>query len=640
MCEAGLSILITAICCATTFCDAASKPGNVFLEGETTRIALPENLSGVSGVWRALDDRLRPVSSGSFGEEDLWIDAALPGIGWYRIEFTAAEGETTAYTTAAVLKALAAQPHADTPVALDVAMSWVPPENPADWEACARLAAMAGVRMTRDRLRWRDVQPEPDEVVENTKYDLAARIQLSHGLHVLQTFHDSPSFTWRDESDRGRAPSDLRHTFRFCRDMAIKFRDTVQVWEPWNEGNADNFGGHTIDELCTHQKAAYLGFRAGNPGIAVCWNPLGGINTVPLCKGILLNETWPYFDVYTIHSYDWPHDFERLWAPARDAASGREIWVTEADRGMKADPGSAAGDFFHADAQRKAEFMAHAIATSLYAGASRYFHFILSQYMEQQHSVQFGLLREDLTPRMSYVALAAAGRLLAEAECFGRVHTDNSDLYVIAFRARPGGKTRDVLVAWTEKRVDWPERGSAAAEWQVPEDCRVESVWDYLGRPLDGTPTRAGSAATYFVLRKGEAGKLELHPPPPPAPRRPGKACPVVLQLHAPEAPVVKRMNGWTHEHDRKMKPGTYSLAVYAYNFSDRPLGGKITAEVPQGGFRCDPAWGEVHIPPMQRKAFQLRLTVPEGVEEDSWIQLRGDFGVAGKPVLAFHAVP
>ena len=57
--------------------------------------------------------------------------------------------------------------------------------------------------------------------------------------------------------------------------MAERFHGKVIAWEPWNEGNAGNFGGYTLDELCTIQKAAYLGFKAGDPALTVCWNPLG-----------------------------------------------------------------------------------------------------------------------------------------------------------------------------------------------------------------------------------------------------------------------------------------------------------------------------------------------------------------------------
>ena len=78
--------------------------------------------------------------------------------------------------------------------------------------------------------------------------------------------------------------------------------------------------------------------------------------------------------------------------------------------------------------------MAQSYASSLHAGANRHFHFILGQYGEG--NIQFGLLRHDLTPRPSYVALAAVGRLLAGARCLGRYPIDGKpDVRVIAFRA-------------------------------------------------------------------------------------------------------------------------------------------------------------------------------------------------------------
>jgi len=52
-------------------------------------------------------------------------------------------------------------------------------------------------------------------------------------------------------------------------------------------------------------------------------------------EGVLANGTWPYFDTYNIHSYDWSDGYADLWAPAREAAAGRSLWITEADRGTK-----------------------------------------------------------------------------------------------------------------------------------------------------------------------------------------------------------------------------------------------------------------------------------------------------------------
>ncbi|MCL5282960.1 MAG: hypothetical protein M1376_24005 [Planctomycetes bacterium] len=44
--------------------------------------------------------------------------------------------------------------------------------------------------------------------------------------------------------------------------MGQRYEGRVLAWEPWNEANIAMFGGHTIDEMSTHQKAAYLAFKA------------------------------------------------------------------------------------------------------------------------------------------------------------------------------------------------------------------------------------------------------------------------------------------------------------------------------------------------------------------------------------------
>ena len=58
-------------------------------------------------------------------------------------------------------------------------------------------------------------------------------------------------------------------------------------------------------------------------------------------------------------------------------------------------------------------------ALAIHEGAQAVFYFMLPHYVEGQ--TQFGVLRPDLTPRPAFVALAAAGRLLADAKPLGQV---------------------------------------------------------------------------------------------------------------------------------------------------------------------------------------------------------------------------
>jgi len=628
-----------SLCCSI----AASDSGAVFLEGESVRVPRPDTLE--IAAWRALDDRLTEVATGAWAQDDEKVDLATLPVGWYRIEFLDASSTIIGFTTAAVLAPLAEMPPPDSPVAVDVAMSWVPERNPEVWDVCARLAKMAGVTMARDRLRWQEIQPERDApLLSDTRYDQTANLQREHGLRLLQVFHDSPPWAWANDKGRGRIPTDLRDTYCFCRDIAAHFEGRVQAWQPWNEGNVRNFGGHTMDELCSHQKAAYLGFHADNPKATICWAPMAGVHTESHYNAIIANAALPYFDVFTFHSYDWCHSYPELRTWAIKAAQGKSIWVTECDRGITADPDSPVGDLTHEMERLKAEFITQSIVSSLATGVSRHFHFILPQYMEQNNTVQFGLLRHDNTPRMGYVTLATAGRFLAGAKYLGRAgDTAQPDVYVFAFRARPDGVARDVLVAWTEAPVDWPERGRAVADFALDADVQPVGVWDYMGRPLEtALPRRLTSAPVFIVLPKGTAQALALQTLPPVAPAPVEPAAPVVLQLYAPDMPLREHSHNWSYKYDRTMNSGENEITIAAYHFGEGTATGVFKLAALPSGWHCEPDMWEATLEPMQRHDQTLRLHIPEGgISEDAgaWLHFEGDFGAAGKPRLAFRVM-
>jgi hypothetical protein len=344
------------------------------------------------------------------------------------------------------------------------------------------------------------------------------------------------------------------------------------------------------------------------------------------------------------HTYDPPHTYLENWEPAREAACGRPLWITESDRGIKHATGGPWFDLSPLDERLKAEFMAQSYASSLFAGAARHFHFILGNYQESWNGVQFGLLRLDLTPRPAYVALAAVGRLLAGARCLGRFPppAGEPDAHVIAFRASPDGRERDVLVAWAEKPVEWPEKGKTTAAWSLPEGVVVEEVFDYLGRPRGrDVPDRLRSAPTFVCLRAGDAEKLPLEPPPRPHPRREGVPSPIVLQLDFPDgAAEAFSERPWSHGFERTFKGEEVGLCVFAYNFGGGPARGRIAVESIPEGWALAPASWEVEIPPMERVRCEARLRVSaaaRGAFPESWVKLRGEFAGAGRPVLAFR---
>lgn len=607
---------------------AIDHPGNVFLLGEQVTVKLPRELSAKTTQWQALDDKGSVVGHGQSNLNEQTIRIGALGIGWYRINFLDSDGKVLDWTTAAVLSRLSEPVPQDSPVCVDSATSWFAPNDAVRQEHFAQLAALAGANWIRDRISWAGAEPEPGKFPENTSYDTAASLQARYGLKVLQVFHDTPGWAIDKQLDgdgaRGRFPRDLRVLYKFCKAMAQRYKGKVLAWEPWNEANITVFGGHTIDEMCTHQKAAYLGFKAGNPDVTVCWNVYAGAGTTLHSKGVLENEAWPYFETYNIHSYNKPDDYFSSFAPAREAACGRPIWLTECGIPLPWKTERPWGELSPEDELRQAKFIAQSYASSLFAGVNRHFFFILGNYQEGQ--TQFGILRNDQTPRPGYIALAAVGRFLAGAACIGRwLPKDSPAMRIYAFHSRPDAMEKDVLVIWSEKPVKWP----------LPENLSIESIYDYLGRPIGkSVPEQIDSAAVFVLLPKGEVRKLPLEPPPASGSFREGKVSPVVLQIQMPQSAtnLERQAHTVTEESD---------IEIFAYNFSDAAVSGVITAETAPSGCKLGPDRWEVTIEPMERKRIETHVTMQSaaGNGEGSWIKLRGDFGNAGQPVLAFRLI-
>jgi len=444
--------------------------------------------------------------------------------------------------------------------------------------------------------------------------------KISRGVPTVAADHPGNIFA-AGESVMVEVPRDLRHFYTFCKAVAQRYEGRILAWEPWNEANIPMFGGHTIDEMCTLQKAAYLAFKAARPDLTVCWNVYAESGTPLHVQGVLDNEAWPYFETYNIHTYTKPDDYLNAFAPARQAACGRPIWLTECGIGLPWQTERPWSELSTEDERRQAQFIAPSYASSLFAGVNRHFFFILGNFAENK--IQFGVLRHDQTPRPAYVALAAVGRLLAGARPLGRFVPEQSpDARVYAFRAVPDGVECDILVAWANKPTEifWPAGISPQA------------VHDYLGRAVaKSLPSSLTPSASFILLAKGDAARLPLQPPMSASGPRPGSVCPVVLQLQMPQS--ATNLDQQAH-----VIPAAVSteIKLFAYNFSGEKASGTVTVREIPANWQITPASWSVTLDPMERKALPAQITIPASSAAD-WVKLQGDFGPTGRSVLAFR---
>ena len=620
-----------------------SHPGNIFLAGEEVVVALPEDLKSLPAGWRAVDETGHTRITGTTSALNP-ISLGQAKIGWYRIEFLDDAGAPTHWTTCAVLAPRKVGPSTETPICLDSAVAWFARDDEEHQRTLANLAALAGVGWVRDRLAWRDMEPNPGLFSEPGNYDQAARIQAETGTSILQVFHDTPVWAAGPQRRSGAFPPDLRHAHHFCAAMGQRFLPYVSAWEPWNEANIGGFGGQTVDEMCSFQKAAFLGFKAASTDLTVGWNAYAAGPTQWHADGLSRNEVAAYFDTYNFHTYDWHDSYLDSWGPAFAAAGGKPVWITEADRGVAYETQEPWFDQSRSGERLKAEWMAQSYATSLFCGVEKHFHFILGHYKEENNGVQFGLLRKDFTPRPAYSALAALGRFLQDARCLGRWQpVEDENLHFYAFRARPDGQAHDVLVGWAERRVDWPERGQLEIEFQLPEQIEVLGRFDHMGREIRPIPPTRWRAPQFLLFAPGTLDSLELEPAPlfTPEEFHPSQVSPVVLQF-IPDKGVRRKVEErpWTEGHAWTVPAETgLTGMLWVYNFGSVNTYGELKIEnAPEGVTgRLDKTVAVVE--PGERIGIPLTISSPNSDQTlgdlPAWLVIRGEFGTHGRPVVA-----
>ncbi|MGA2867196.1 MAG: hypothetical protein ABSF95_22185 [Verrucomicrobiota bacterium] len=575
-----------------------SHPGNIFVAGEPVIIGAPP---GEGGAWRAVDYEGKVVAQGPVkdGRAEL---GRLP-VGYYEV----ARG--VGRFAVGVLAGLRAPTPLSSPIGADVAMAWLVPRE--KMEGVASLCAVAGLNRVRDRLDWGEMEPRRGEFAGSNRYDFPVRVQAAAGLQVLQVSHRSPA--WANPNNK-RFPLDLRDAYDFHRALARRWRAAVAAFEPWNEADIEAFGGHTGSEMASFQKAAWLGLKAGNPQVTGCLNVFA-LHREATLQDLQENEAWPYFDTFNLHHYAPFADYPRLYADFRGVCAGRPLWVTECSLPVKWRGDERLQEPTPEDLREQSERVPITYALAIHEGAQAVFYFILPHYVEGQ--TQFGALRRDLTPRPAFLALAAAGRLLADARPLGRVQSADPAVRACLFEAKPDGRRAQVLVAWSEgeRSLELPRR---------PRAC-----FDHLGRarPLSGGALRLGRAPQFIILAPGT--RLPLTPPPARPAVLPGKPSCVVLQAVLPETSVVLRESAY------KLPAGQATdIPVFAYNLGAKPARGRLRVALPEQWQAQFPEQAE--IAPGERSELRLRLTGAAG-PPTAKVRITGDFGPAGRAVLSLR---
>jgi hypothetical protein len=584
-----------------------SHPGNIFVAGERVIVLEPP---GQGDSWRVMDYDGNRILEGLFsnGRADL---GQLP-VGYYQL-FRRAMPYSSNMTTIGVLEPLKAATPEDSPIGIDVAMAWF--FKGERMNEVANLCALAGMNRVRDRLTWEQMEPKRGEFAGTNQYDEALDVQRAAGLKVLQVSHISAS--WANPVTK-RFPPDLRDSYKFYRALAQRWAGRLEALEPWNEADIEMFGGHTGSEMASLQKAAYLGIKAGNPKLIACQNVFA-IHREATLGDFNENAAWPYFDTFNLHHYDPLNRYPQTYADFRAVSAGKPLWVSECSVHVKWQGDERLKELSPEDLRLQSERVTKTYVLALHQGAAAIFYFMLPHYTERQ--LQFGVLRADLTPRPAFLAVAAAGRMLAGAKPLGRVDVGDKLGQGYFFRAMPDGKAADVMVIWAKEETSFDLPSAALA------------CFDHLGRrrPLVGKTLKIGPQPCYVIFANGAHPRLK--PPPDRAKLLSGEPSKIVLQALVPV-------------EDRSLEKSAYYLpkgkmqkvTIFVYNFGSKLAKGRLTSTAPEGWaveMACD-----LELAPMERKQLEMNINSPAGEWSEGRIRIAGDFGSAGQPLLSLGFVP
>ncbi len=567
---------------------STDQPGNLFAFGHKVVVALRAPRA-LAAKWQVtdLDGKVAAQGAAELAGGQATIEVAGLPRGYY--ELVAQAGSASARLAFAVISDHSATDPPSGRLNVDGATAWL--ERRGRHETIARMLRMAGIGWVRERFSWAGTEPQKG-VVNWRQYDAVAEAFAKHGIRVYQIFHDSPAWS-RAGRKNTRNPADLRDVYAFARRLAEHYKGKVQAWEVWNEPDiffwpdlSDTFGGV--------QKAAYLGFKAGDPEVLVL---LGSF-----CRGrcafdenLFASGIRDYFDVFNWHIYAPPEQYPPTLARYLDLlrqyeCHERPVWLTEAGIRLRAtEPG---GELNAADERRQADFVPRSVAFSLAAGNDRHFFFVLPYYLER--GVQFGALRKELSPRPAFVALAAAADILAQARFLGFMATREREGYTaIVFDS---GRER-VAVVW----------GEGPREVELAVGAKRVVVANVVGRRRrldapDGKLKIEIGPSPQYVIGLGPAVLRR----PRGRPRPPGKLpknqpSPVVIRGQA----QVRTLHKDSDSYLIGLRPFTY--LVEACNFGKAVAEGRLVVEAPEG-WQVEPREARVRLEPMGRAVSEFRV--------------------------------
>ena len=326
-----------------------------------------------------------------------------------------------------------------------------------------KLFHQAGFGLIRTDFHWQDIERTAG-VYDFQKYD--AQIKQLDALGVRPVWVVSYGNTHYDNGLPPHTDAGLKAFARFAGAAAAHFRNRGVIWEIWNEPNEPNFWQPQpdADQYAALVKAAAPAIRAADPKAPLLAGAISQFD-MPYIETFLRHHPLSGVTAFSIHPYrdGQPESVISDYAAVR-ALIARYLPQSQSQAGQNQMPivcsewgySTATDQTSEADQGRYIVWM---YLVNLLCGVDLtiFYDWTDDGSNPNDNESRFGIIRQDLTPKRAYTAIAAFTRKLRGYQFRHQLRSESGSAYKLLFQG-PSGLA---VVTWTSD-------DTASAEAQTP----------------------------------------------------------------------------------------------------------------------------------------------------------------------------
>ncbi|MDO9395175.1 MAG: FlgD immunoglobulin-like domain containing protein [Herbiconiux sp.] len=286
-------------------------------------------------------------------------------------------------------------------------------------DADAKLMEDAAVHYAREEFEWNRVEPR-NGYFDWAKFDQAVAVARARNVEIVGKLVYTAD--WASSAPAGTAsaqaryypPKSMADWEDYVAQTVARYKDSVKVWEVWNEPNLDLYWKPSPDAAgyAGMLKATYATIKRLSPDSTVLMGGLAGGFSEGFVNALISNGAGNSFDGIAMHMYvtgapepsiidTWMNAAETYMARK---LPGRSLWVTEMGWSTCASCATKASE------EQQAQYLARFMIDASNHGIRGVMWFNLREIGTSTNSIDnYGLVERDGRVKPAYTALAKFG---------------------------------------------------------------------------------------------------------------------------------------------------------------------------------------------------------------------------------------